>query len=119
MKIRDGFVSNSSSTSFVILTKEDLELCKKYDIKTYKASDLLTLHARLDKLSDEIAEVFNSGQESMPYYMYQDMHWKFENIIDGSMLDEVKEMAIKRGSEDFYITDDVDRDWLYRQGLDD
>ena len=43
MKIRNGFVSNSSSSSFILKTSEDMALALRYNIKFYKVSDIINV----------------------------------------------------------------------------
>jgi len=41
MKIRDGFVSNSSSSSFIVNDKKELEQLKNFNVSTIKVLDLI------------------------------------------------------------------------------
>lgn len=91
MKIRQSFVSNSSSSSFIV-SKEDRLLAESKGIKCYKVESLIQAIEALEKL--------------MPYFLYNQ-----HNCDLDSLKDLLAEMP------DCYITEEVDRDWAYEQQL--
>ena len=106
MKIRSGFVSNSSSSSFIVPTHR-LKSFEDYNIKVYKVSDILE-----SMKSISILDAFE--------FSYED--WNKQTSIPDFMRQpyEVSEyiLVLKDLPPDTYISDAVDRDWAYTSGLD-
>ena len=58
MKIRNGFVSNSSSSSFIVTNDEELDMVKGLNVRTFKVSELI---AFLDILKQSIKKYKTIG----------------------------------------------------------
>ncbi len=99
MKIRQGFVSNSSSSSFVV-HEADLQEMEDFRIKVYKIKDLLSVMETVKKCIDEI-------ESNMPFFMWQELSW-----FTPQYYKEIVELH-KRYPE-CYITEEYDRDQAYR-----
>ncbi len=98
MKRRSGFVSNSSSTSFVLSCPADFEVAQRHHIEWYRAADLL---AAIEDLRSRIAKVF-------PYFL--EVHF----WVDCE--DELRRrVAI---DPEVCITNAYDRDRAYEDGID-
>ena len=96
MKIRKGFVSNSSSSSFIIQPEQLDEATKEHGLTCYKAKEILAL---LEKTFDEI-----------PDFITNNYYWKEMDEIQA-----LKELIKK--SPEAYITDVKDRDDASHQGI--
>ena len=101
MKTRQGFVSNSSSTSFIIGASEVDEVRKKYGVKCYKVKDII-------KAFDTAREAY---VEKMPDFIYEEVAW----AIRGHYYNDL--IILEKDQPDCYITESYDRDWAFEDGL--
>ena len=81
MKIRQGFVSNSSSTSFCIIMTEDQEKEWTDSLNTYEKKIVSALERQDGKQLGELKVITFSGCEGN-YCFYEDIelennHWKY------------------------------------------
>jgi len=101
MKQRLGFISNSSSSSFVV-GPSDLEHLALYSIKCYNVKDII----------DSIAYVKNAikeMEEDMPVFIWQEFSWLGRHYDDLICLEERRPGC--------YITEEFDRDEAYSEGF--
>jgi len=103
MKIRNGFVSNSSSSSFILKTSEDMALALRYNIKFYKVSDIINV---LEKEYESL-KLFkkNIKNDKLPSFISNDLSNVLYLDMFETYIDQLKEL------KDYYITDPVDIDW--------
>lgn len=114
MKIRSGFVSNSSSTSFIVRSEKDIELIRKAGCKGvhgYCFSDIKRvvkefISTYLEKTEEEInLELERVVEENKFPSFLVERYLCFPN------LEKIKQLL--RKSDDIIITDPIDRDWWY------
>ncbi|MFL6439837.1 MAG: hypothetical protein ACJ71Q_19850 [Terriglobales bacterium] len=131
MKIRSGFVSNSSSTSFLIITKDKLNKKDFFELMGVALdSPISGLFAQLysDLIENARTEVnFKTANEGMPLEMWFSKERLSERMIE--KLREAKERGLMAyyGSLDsetnpiqtFFCTDsfEVENDKIYFNGL--
>lgn len=89
MKIRNGFVSNSSSSSFILASKEDVEFFRSRGIKVFYVKELI--------------QTLKNFSSSLPYFMAQGF-WVHDEAK------RLEQLAEKYGGEYLAITEEVDRD---------
>ncbi len=109
MKTRHGFVSNSSSSSFII-GPDQLEEWKKFNTKYYKVSDLIK---ELEKFEVK-CPLTDDDDEGMPYFISMELSW---GGYTPNYLDELREL--EKGKPGCYISGSYDRDDAYRKGITD
>ena len=97
MKTRTGFVSNSSSSSFILSCQEDIDIAKRFGIKWYLASDLLV----------KIEELRLMVSTSLPSFMCPNFWADYE--------EELREL-VKRNPK-ACITDPYDRNYAYEHNI--
>ena len=100
MKTRSGFVSNSSSTSFLICTPKEFEVANKHNMTLIKCSNIL--YALLD-----IQETTERIMSSLPWFLndrYR-LYAGYSNAIE-----ELNN--ILKGNPEACITLPMDRDWV-------
>jgi hypothetical protein len=97
MKTRSGFVSNSSSTSFLVTTDADKEFCIQCHIHLYSIDDIL----------DAMEEVMQNS--NIPDFIKRDLFSRY----DWDLRDIQKQYPGKT----VYITDTIDRDWASEMGF--
>lgn len=98
MKIRDSFIGNSSSSSFMIRA-EDKYKVDKFDIKTYSIELLIT---KLEVISEIVNTILD--ENSAPYFITGDLNYLKDNMY----LNALKKAQEK---EFTYVTEPVDRDY--------
>jgi hypothetical protein len=98
MKIRNGFVSNSSSTSFAIIFKKDILNNLRDTVKTYLKKEFGYLDDEdkiVDKIYSEIEIAISSGKE-----IYQDNFYGKEGYLkelDARVYDVISDFAVAYG----------------------
>lgn len=114
MKTRNGFVSNSSSSSFLILGKERMKEVSESlkNLAFFKVKDLVEIFGNLT-LND--LENFDSSRKDIPEYMASDSY-DCHNLVDYFYdLKFVLSINFNFNQDEIYITDAVDRDWAYER----
>jgi hypothetical protein len=104
MKVRKGFVSNSSSSSFIV-HNEDLQEMKDWHVKVYKVKDLVETMEVIKKCIDD-------AETDLPFFIWQELTW-----FTPQYYEELLELY--KRSPDSYITEEYSRDrawennWMY------
>jgi hypothetical protein len=102
MKVRKGFVSNSSSSSFVV-SIADLQNMANYGIKCFKVANVITA-------LDRLRECINDMVEDLPFFMWQELSWFHPNYYDDLV-------NLHKRDPNCYITEDYDRDQAYNNNF--
>jgi len=84
MKVRNGFVSNSSSSSFLIMTTKDVLDSKKL-LEIFDVKDTSPIYSLIENLSDDIVRCTEklSNEDFLDNYAWGDtLEEKEENLKD-------------------------------------
>jgi len=100
MKERNGFVSNSSSTSFVIRTEADRAEADRAGMERYKISDIILRMMPLIELGNELR---NGNVTGIPYFIMNDC-W----IPESSYYEDL--IKLEEATPGCELTDPFDRD---------
>ena len=119
MKIRTDFVSNSSSSSFIICdesTKQKFKECFplhnmfNIDILIEKLSNMLeSISEKCNELEDIVGEKYYSGK------VFDNVFYDADSLKT-SLEEEIKDLILIKNryeNKDVYITEPVDRDRAY------
>lgn len=100
MKARKSFISNSSSTSFILEHPEDFETARRFGMEIYRAADLL----------NTVEELRKHVEGSVPEFMRWGicLHFDYEQDL---------RKLVERNPE-AHITDAYDRDLAYENDID-
>lgn len=106
MKTRNSFVSNSSSTSFLLYSEEDREFFRKRGIEIHSVREITEKINKIVALLEEAKKI----QETLPYFM-TNYYKSSQQIVDDyqNQLTEIDQSAS--------ISDPVDRDNWYEDIL--
>jgi hypothetical protein len=108
MKIRDGFVSNSSSSSFLLLTTVENYERAKANLTKFQL-------AVAEKMKTEV-KVFGRDMVSFETWTNQGCSWTEDFWVEGDFDEDedvydafdVFEMEVKKGPKDEYYTKSID-----------
>ena len=114
MKYRQGFVSNSSSSSFIINNKEEIKICVDNNIEYYKISDILTYLDAWYKATKLIKEM-TFDDKVVPCFLSELMGFYDCNDSGTDYYDKLKKLCDKNPEVCLTIT--CDRDWIYRKNI--
>lgn len=116
MKVRDGFVSNSSSSSFILNTAEDIDLAKKYGIKFYRIKDILSVISpvvvAINDLKKTVGDCYDDGCV-LPWFVAENLIMELPlSLCYYDMLVE-----LFNNNPNVCVTDSFDRDRAYELGI--
>jgi len=111
MKIRIGFVSNSSSSSFILVTEKDIQHAKTLGIKYYD------INAILNDIDDKIVQIkkLSFKEDVVPTYMNEHYLYAWDIGFMIAQLENLKKSLSAHKNQ--FITEAVDRDFAYEQGF--
>ena len=114
MQKRYGFISNSSSSSFIIKDADEMEQAEKLNCEVYPVKNIIDYY---QQIYDAISKISVSSENVLPEYMRASYYDNFTSIKN--LLEDLKE-TIKRfeSIKDYSITSPVDRDYAYRLDID-
>jgi uncharacterized protein YjbK len=103
MKARKGFVSNSSSTSFIVHESEKARA--EDNLTLISVPKLIKLLGKLKAVREEIDEELGKlGLDFMSSIYGGDVDWYLERL--------------EKLGDDYYISAPYDRDWACQMGID-
>ena len=107
MKKRSGFVSNSSSSSFILKNQNEIEIFRNTfgDVPIFNVGEL---RQHLKKILDDVEAIKKKFNDS--FYFLE------ENLICDTFNSTEILQDLDGVSDDAYITDAVDRDEAYNRG---
>lgn len=105
MKIRSGFVSNSSSSSFIVVGEDQVKLAKKHNVKLYKVASLILIYKPLEDAIEYIK--LQESKDLVPPFM--------ETYCAETYYTRL--YKLDRDHPGCYITTPFDRDWAYNEEL--
>ena len=107
MKFRKGFVSNSSSSSFILCTSDDLKIAKKHKMKAYKVTDLIKI---FEEMRDLVVASDKISRTNGPYFIFEDLYFACSEGYYKQLIE------LEKKYPGCHITEAFDRDRAY--GLD-
>lgn len=106
MKSRHGFVSNSSSTSFIVVTDGHIKLARDNKIKLYKVSYLILMYKPLVDAINSIDREVEANR--FPGFIFiPDMSYDYNNLCD-----------LEHKHPGCYITEPIDREQANENNFD-
>lgn len=105
MRIRQGFVSNSSSTSFIVPAHLS-ETAKEQGLELYKVSDLIKRMAEITLIIEK-SEMASGAYPSFLGYEFFGMMPYYHRLVE-----------LENKNPGCYITEPFDRDRAYEMGID-
>jgi len=113
MKIRNGFVSNSSSSSFILRNDKDIEFIKNTNVEYYSVDNIKKhLHNLYDATKVHYENVINC----VPNFMfYEQGIYDIDDCIENSFVSAM--LKALENLDGCYITESVDRDWAYNMNF--
>lgn len=109
MKIRNGFVSNSSSSSFIIKNETEKAKAIAKGMDLYKVSDMLELMKDIQVKSEKIKGDM-SEEKFFPFFISNEFY-----CMDIPYYEEL--LKIEKKYPGCYITSEFDRDVAYVDGI--
>ncbi len=106
MKIRNGFVSNSSSTSFIV-PPDRKEEAEGYGLRLIKVTHLKQWLERIKVMNFELGAMYESSIIIGASFLFDNSKPRL------NYLEEVKVLP-----DDYYITEPYDRDRASEEGID-
>jgi len=111
MKIRKGFVSNSSSSSFILKTEEDAKKFKERKKDIFSIKEILDSQTDREDMTKKLKETFPIAK--IMFREYDSVYSITEELF--SEYERLKEFYDKGY---LYVTEPMDRDWAYTMGFD-
>lgn len=108
MKTRQGFVSNSSSSSFIIRSNQ-IEIAESYGLKLYSINTILKILKK--KINTIKKQNLLLEKQNFPTYF----EWQYPEIFEDTNLSSLENLynQFEKYKND-YITNSYDRDEAYR-----
>jgi len=111
MKIRTGFVSNSSSSSFIVDTEADKNELELMKVKSFSVDEIIKYYENILKSLSNV----DTAEEIMPYFMT--LTYSYRPTISSIKKELMEEIEVMKNYKGKYITEAVDRDWAYENIL--
>lgn len=115
MKTRRGFVSNSSSSSFVLKDDRDKGIAENFHIKSHLVTDVISIYSEINKRMNETAKIVRLLPEFLADI--DDFYYNTDRDIDEvrERLEGLRELEEKHPG--CRITEPYDRDCAFTNGF--